>query len=775
MIPAYVRTFLDALRVFPRGGRDFVRNQAVRPGGYRPRLEALESRLTPSLLLVDQGHGNCSDSGSGTSAQPFCTISAAAARAVAGDTVNVASGTYREQVTVRNSGISTSHIVFSAAQGASVTVTGGKHGFLLSGRLFVTIRGFRITQTTDDGINIINSSNITIEANDISFAGQPAVGQTGFGIRLSGTNSTLVASNVVHHNNDSGIFLTGGTTTTTVRGNESFNNARGFVRAAAGIDVRSAGNTIIGNRTHHNEDTGIQIRSAQGTTEAANNAVINNISYDNGDHGMDALRAPGQVFTGNVIYNNIAAGINIEDGSTGCTLTNNISVDNAINSPRTEGNIRVDGSSTSGTTLDYNLVWMRSTAGAQEIYIWGAARYFSLDDFAAATGMEDHGIQADPLWVAPGSGDFRVKPGSPAIDSADSRAPGHSATDANGNPRLDDPSVANTGAGPRSYDDRGALEFQPPPPRGSVRISVAGDGQTFALDSKGSLWRYTPSDNRWLYSGFGGLQIAVSNVGDGNPDNDLVFLRGTDGKIWSWTGVWWTFSGGYLPNIIAGDNQVFGIGFDGQVWRFNVHTGWTASGGYGAEIAIGTVGDGNSANDVVFLRSTDNRIWVWTQTSWSFTGGWLPRMTAGDDQIFSIGLDGQLWRFHVRDGWSASGGYGVGFTLGNLGDGTGSNDLVFLKSADNRIWLWNQRSWSFTGGYLSKIQGGDNQVFGIGLDSQLWRFHAHNGWSPSGGFGIDLDIGSDGDGNAANDVVFLITSDRTIWFWNQAAWAFTGA
>jgi hypothetical protein len=437
------------------------RNHALPIDRYRPLLETLETRLTPSVLVVDQAHANCSDAGSGTSAQPFCTISAAAARAVAGDTVSVASGTYREQVTVKNSGTLWAPVVFEAAEGAVVTVTGGKYGFFLSAKSWVTVRGFRITQTTDDGINVSGSSNITIEANDVSFAGQPVSGLTASGIKVTGSNNSLVSRNITHDNSDAGILITTGATAVTVSGNESFANARGWTRAAPGIDVRSGGNIIIGNRTHHNEDTGIQVRSTTGTTEAANNLILNNITYDNGDHGIDALRAPGQIIVGNVVYNNPTAGINLEGASTGSTIANNISVDNGIDSTRTEGNIRVDADSLSGTTSDYNVLWIRPTPESQYLIIWGATKYTSLAAFVAATGMETHGIQADPLWVAAGAADFHLKPGSPAIDSANSGVSGQTETDADGKPRVDDPGTANTGAGPRPYDDRGPFEFQP--------------------------------------------------------------------------------------------------------------------------------------------------------------------------------------------------------------------------------------------------------------------------------------------------------------------------
>src|SRR4051812_21741718 len=74
------------------------------------------------------GGANCSDSGPGTAEQPYCTILRGATKAVAGQTVLVAAGTYVERVSVANSGVAGSPIVLRPADGASVTVTGGTNG-----------------------------------------------------------------------------------------------------------------------------------------------------------------------------------------------------------------------------------------------------------------------------------------------------------------------------------------------------------------------------------------------------------------------------------------------------------------------------------------------------------------------------------------------------------------------------------------------------------------------------------------------------------------------
>jgi parallel beta-helix repeat protein len=422
-------------------------------------LLASTASAEAATLYVDRGNTSCSDSGSGSATQPFCTIGAAATRAGAGTTVVVASGTYAENVTAANSGTSVAPIVFTTAPGASVTVSGQAHGFTISGKSWVTVQGFNVTNTTGDGFYVINSSNVTISGNHISFAGKPISGQTAKGIRLSGVTSSVVADNVIDHNSDFGIYLVSGTTGVTVRGNAISYNAQQFQRAASGIDsYASSGNTFQGNVSHHNEDSGIDFRG-----NAANALVVDNVTYLNGDHGIDFLDSAGARVISNSVYGNVTAGINVEGASSGATLANNISVDNGINSPRTTSNIRVDANSTSGTTLDYDVVFLHSGTAQ---FIWGGTTYSSLAAFAAATGNESHGIQGDPLWEAAANGDLRVLQGSPAIDSANSGVSGETSVDADGNPRIDDSATANTGTGPRSYDDRGAYEFQtgtPPP------------------------------------------------------------------------------------------------------------------------------------------------------------------------------------------------------------------------------------------------------------------------------------------------------------------------
>jgi parallel beta-helix repeat protein len=287
----------------------------------------------------------------------------------------------------------------------------------------------------------------------VSYSGQPVSDATKRGIYLGTTTDSLVTGNVTHHNSEAGIYLDAGTARVTVEGNESYANARGYTRAAPGIDVRGDDNVVVRNRTHDNEDTGLQFY-----TGAARNLVAANLTYHNGDHGIDDLGATDQVIVGNTVVANVTAGINLEGGSTGGTVRNNISIDNGIGSPRTKGNIRVDSASIAGTSVDFDLV---NLSAAGYLMVWGSSSYTSLSAFRAATGQEQHGLQGDPLFRSPATADYGLQSGSPAVDSADSGAPGEQSSDLAGLPRVDDPATVDSGVGPRSYDDRGSFELQP--------------------------------------------------------------------------------------------------------------------------------------------------------------------------------------------------------------------------------------------------------------------------------------------------------------------------
>jgi parallel beta-helix repeat protein len=428
----------------------------------------------PTTLYVADNDAACSGGGSGTASQPFCTISQAASVAMAGQTVRVASGTYAEDVTPAHSGKAGSPIIFTAAPGAHVIITGkatGSNGFSISHKRYITVKGFTISGAVRYGISATSGcSFLRIIGNHITRAGRSTSPSTVKpAISLAVATHSLIQDNVLDHNTSSGVYLASGSDHNTVDHNTISFNASGYTdssavyhRLAPGIDVRGAANIISNNISHDNDDSGIQL-----VRGANHNVVVNNVLYHNkhypskqaGDHGIDVSSAPHNIVVSNTVYGNVTAGINVEGTSTGTTLANNISVNNGLPaSPRSKDDIRVTTSATRGTTIDYDQIYMTNTTATA--ITWDSAMFASLAALHARyPKVEAHGLQARPDWVNPGSGDFQLMQNSPAIDSANSSAPGQLPYDQEGTRRRDAPDVHNTGAGIRAYDDRGAYEF----------------------------------------------------------------------------------------------------------------------------------------------------------------------------------------------------------------------------------------------------------------------------------------------------------------------------
>ncbi|MBP9135304.1 MAG: right-handed parallel beta-helix repeat-containing protein, partial [Saprospiraceae bacterium] len=429
-----------------------------------------------TTYYVDKTNASCSDTGIGTTATlPFCKISKGASSAVAGDTVRVLAGSYAETVTIPKSGSAGLPITYSAAPGVIITGNGlasGGSAFRISTKSYIIVDGFNVNSTADNGIYVSTSNHITISNNHVSYSGKTVSGFTRAGIYLSSTTNSSIINNIVDHNSQDGIRLTTGAVNNVVSNNISFANAEKWQRNATGIQVygsSSYNNYITYNTTYANEDSGLQFYNM-----THNNFVIGNLTYGNGDHGIDFVNSPNNTVISNTVQGNHTAGINLEGsatpGSSGAKVINNISVDNGI-APITgqKSNIRVDTSSVPGTTIDYNLVYLTSSGTVQ--IQWDRINYSSLAAFKAAVpGQELHGIQANPLFILPVApatrppalvvGNYHLQAGSPVIDSANADAASESVTDLDGHFRIDDPATINTGLGVRTYDDRGAYEFQ---------------------------------------------------------------------------------------------------------------------------------------------------------------------------------------------------------------------------------------------------------------------------------------------------------------------------
>ena len=562
-------------------------------GGLTSTDEASVSLSDRTLVTyrVDGASPTCSDTGDGTTA-PFCTISRAASVALAGDSVVVEAGDYREQVTPANKGMATAPLTFRAngevrvlgttslsdparwsatatsawrvpltsaspvtqvfrdgarlpaATGATTTTPGSffydaanamlyvdlgganpgtavieastrTYGFKLWGTDSVVVDGFSLVGQNGVGVSIQDSTGMVVSSVDVRSAssygissdrstgtrvsGSTSTGNGSIGIRVSGGSAAVVESSTVWANGYHGISIQGSTGALVAR-NVSHHNAQPVQRLAAGIDVSlgSTGAVVEDNTSYANQDSGIEIY-----TDSSNATVRRNLAYDNGDHGLDCLRSPGDRVVGNTVVGNNTAGINLEGGCSGSTVADNISVDNAVASTRTIGNIRIDAASTPGSSVDRNLVHL--SAGGP-LYEWSSTDYSSVAAFRAASGQGATDIGADPVFADAASRDLRLQVTSPAVDSADLGVAGASADDHDGVAPVDVAAVPDTGAGSPAYGDRGALEYaggepvasnQQPvarltasPASGTAPMVVALDA-TGSVDPEGSALSYT--------------------------------------------------------------------------------------------------------------------------------------------------------------------------------------------------------------------------------------------------------------------------------------------
>ena len=471
------------------------------------------------------GANPCSSTGPGTLAQPYCTISAAlAAHHAPGDSILVEPGVYRETVTISTSGTSGAPIVlrangpgvvidgaddfsapdawapyagdvwlaasvtwsplqafadgarlaasstspdslapgtfrYVAGQGLYVNAGGGNPGshgtavghrtraFVLSHRSWITIDGFTTGRTEDRCFSITNSSS------DLDILNCTATFANKYGFYVSDGTRVRVAGCIATDNNNHGFVLTGGSTNCLIENNEGARNAVPGIRSANGLYVyNSTGNTMRRNRWHDNQDTGQDFQAG-----ASNNLSYDNVSWKNGDHGYDHLAATGNIHLNDVAYGNYKDGFSIEGNSPGNELTNCIAVDNGLTT--NEFDLWVDGSSVPGFESDDNIFW-NSTSQQPVKFI--ATLYATLAPYQEASGQDSRTLQADPRFASPAAGDFHLLAGSPAIDNGNSSSPDWPATDADGNARVDDPAMPDSGLGPITYSDRGAFEYQPP-------------------------------------------------------------------------------------------------------------------------------------------------------------------------------------------------------------------------------------------------------------------------------------------------------------------------
>lgn len=205
---------------------------------------ALAVRAEATVFYVDAKHPQASDTNPGTAANlPWKTIQKAASAMGAGDTVNIAAGTYDESIVMQNGGTATSPITYQASSKPVVLTQD-----LVVGKSHVVVRGLELS---------------------------------GASLRVEGSWCQII-DNFVHHAGTCGLFLHG--TYNLIRGNRIANNG-----ASWGDQVTTGWDN--GNSAHHYVFEGNDVSDPEGKGEdlmqyLGHDAIIrNNVFHHLGSNG----------------------------------------------------------------------------------------------------------------------------------------------------------------------------------------------------------------------------------------------------------------------------------------------------------------------------------------------------------------------------------------------------------------------------------------------------------------------------------------------------------
>ncbi|MET9618191.1 PKD domain-containing protein, partial [Kitasatospora indigofera] len=372
---------------------------------------ALAAPAATVLFVNNADDAHCSDSGTGTFAQPYCKISAAAKVVQPGQTVKVLAGkAYNNDVVqLTRSGTPEQPITFLGApmvydwseQPSLASNDGTTSSFVLTGVHDVVIRGFH-NAGKQNPVVITDSSRITLDQNRFDESHGTA------DIRVSGTSDHVTVSR--------NLF---------------------FFGIGVALDAGTHDNLVTANDFNRTSTSAVTVKDSPGL------AVTNNtIAYSCQESVLIDGASPGAVVENNVITADNPARTQYDPPQ--CDAAH-----------RGEAEISVSAGSTTGTTVDYNTVHPWPDAAG---YRWAGTAYPTAAALKAATGQGGHDadLNADLDQNQNGPFDRLSDSDVAAIDSADPTAPGVG-TDFFGSAPVDHPKVANT-APSGTVRDRGAYE-----------------------------------------------------------------------------------------------------------------------------------------------------------------------------------------------------------------------------------------------------------------------------------------------------------------------------
>ncbi|MEQ8766319.1 MAG: right-handed parallel beta-helix repeat-containing protein [Planctomycetota bacterium] len=340
-------------------------------------LSLFSAHGSTQTVFVDANYGGCP--GSGTPADPFCSIQTAIAAASSGGTVSVAPGTYFENIDFLGK-----DIVVVSQQGPEVTIIDGGNGVVAT----VTFQNNETSATRLEGFTVQNGRG------GIScFQASPTI------------EDNIVTSNVFL----SGVRCVSGSPV--IRGNTISYNT-GTIGNAGGIYCAASSAFISNNLIEHNTGRyggGISCRS--GTPTITTNRIIDNTATDVGGGGVFLRTSEALVINNEIVRNSATTGGGLYSwGLPSSTLINNTITENSA-TVLGGGLYSLDAT----TSVSNSIFWDNGVNAIRRVGGSISIAYSNIEGGYAGPGN----LNSNPLFLDPGASDFRLSCGSPCVGSAD--------------------------------------------------------------------------------------------------------------------------------------------------------------------------------------------------------------------------------------------------------------------------------------------------------------------------------------------------------------------
>ena len=356
-----------------------------------------------------------SDKASGKAGAPWKTLQKAAESVTGGDRVTVEDGEYRG-FSIEDKQFGAKRVVFVARNKWKAHVTkpgpsrGENDGISIVASSYVTIDGFRVSRQPRAGI-VVRSfdpeptgadtrNNIIQNCWTHDNGGKNEGGGAHDGILTGWAMNVLIQNNLVERNAEHGIYVSNSADNPIIRGNTVRRNFGQGIQINGDGDLDGDGiitnweisSNVVSENSLRGGSTAINLDGA------VKGRAFNNLLYGNGKGGFVLWQGNGSSASNdNVFYNNTV--YNPGGGKAAFILytgaARNVIFNNILFSKK--GGIEVDEyEAGEGNQHDYNLV----------TNILGKSKL----------AKNEAKVAPEAVFVDPAKGDFRLKPGSPAVD-----------------------------------------------------------------------------------------------------------------------------------------------------------------------------------------------------------------------------------------------------------------------------------------------------------------------------------------------------------------------